>query len=86
MSPHNLDHEGSRVRASRCVDVINRFTDAVQSGGRSDRLVRQRHVVVDRSDETNDAEVTIGRCLVLCDEFYYHRVRNEVVTRMSQYE
>lgn len=59
MPAHDLQHERPRVRDGGGVDVINRLADPVQRRRRTDGQVRHGHVVVDRPDEPDDAEVRV---------------------------
>lgn len=64
---HDLEYKGSRVRGSRRVDIIDRFADPLQGRWRANREIRQTHVVIDRSDKPDNAEVTVFGKLVWCD-------------------
>ena len=59
MPAHNLEHKGSRVRGCGRVDVIDRFTDSVQRSRSADCEIGHAHVIVDGSDEPDDAKVTV---------------------------
>lgn len=56
---HDLEHKGSRVRGSGRVDIIDRFADPLQRCRCADCHIGQTHVIVDGSDEADDAEVTM---------------------------
>lgn len=65
MATHDFDNKRARMRACSCVDIIYRFADTVEGSRRADRQIRQRHIVIDGSHQSDDAEVTISRCLFL---------------------
>lgn len=56
---HDLEHESSRVRGCCRVDIVDRLTYSMQSCGSADGQIGHAHVVVDRTDEPDDAEVTM---------------------------
>ena len=59
MAAHNLNDERTGVRKGSRVDVVDGFADAVEGSRRADSHIGQCHVVVDGTNESDDAKVSL---------------------------
>jgi hypothetical protein len=59
MSAHDFEHERARMRERRRMNAVNCFANSVQRRRGTDGHVRQRHVVVDRANESDDLQVAV---------------------------
>ena len=79
MPAHDLDDEGTRVREGSRLNVVDSFANTVQRSGGTDGHVGHRHVVIDRTDETYDLEVTVSLGLFLGDFAYARKLTQRII-------
>jgi len=85
MSTHHLKYKRSLVGSSGGVDTIDGFADSVQGGWSANGQVSHGHIVIDRTDESDDLEVPMLDGLSVRDFSYLiaHGVSEECSMRAS---
>lgn len=67
MASHHLQDEGTRVRERGRVDVVDGLANPVKGSRRADCEVGHGHVVVNGSYQTHNLQMSVVRCLFLCN-------------------
>ncbi len=55
------------MTGSSGVDIVDSFTNPMEGSRRADSQIRQRHVIVNGPNETNDSKVTVQCSLNFSD-------------------
>ena len=76
VTAHDLDDKRALVGGRRAGQLVDRVHDAVQRGVSADRHVGAHHVVVDRSDQTNDDEIRVGESILLRNDALISELSN----------
>ncbi len=60
VAPHDFDDEGALVAGGGAADGVDGLGDAVQGRVGADGHIGAEHIVVDRADQADDAQVGMG--------------------------
>lgn len=67
MTSHHFHNEGALMWGGSASDSIDALDYPMKSSIRTDGHVRAAEIIVDRTDHTNNMQVSIFFCLVWCD-------------------
>ncbi len=64
------------MTGSSGVDIVDSFTNPMEGSRRADGQIRQRHVIVNGPNETNDSKVMV-QCSLSCSDLSCRQYINE---------